>query len=426
MKGEDLPFPVSMETKQGNKDSEKDDSISISTGIVEIDFFSQAVKTLSERSPFDAVVTEENSNLTLPPPTLPSECASLLNRNSDGRRRRKKSHSGVEKKKSSRQFDKARGRNVWVETEDYFRELKLQDIDVLSQASSPFSVAARKCYSIPPVGISPRSNVASFEDDKVAVGKIDSEDVKKEECVVGNDSVTAGDDKCDDSIDSCSSLEWLLGCRNKVSLASERPSKRRRLLDGEAGLEKFLMGSTGNGESSVCHYCCRGDISRESSKLVVCVSCKVAVHKKCYGVVDDVEESWLCSWCKQKDGIDEKVNPCVLCPKKGGALKPVHRREGSAGSMQFAHLFCCLWTPEVYIEDVKKMEPVMNVKGVPETRKKLVCSICKVKVGACIRCSHGMFCCPLVLLPEFYFAGWYSGEHYSVWELLIIVHLLNL
>nr|KYP70024.1 NuA3 HAT complex component NTO1 [Cajanus cajan] len=62
-----------------------------------------------------------------------------------------------------------------------------------------------------------------------------------------------------------------------------------------------------------------------------------------------------------------------------------------ARSVPFVHLFCSLWMPEVYIDDLKNMEPVMNVGRIKETRKKLVCSVCKMKCGACVRCSHGMF-----------------------------------
>ncbi|KAI9097752.1 hypothetical protein K1719_025523 [Acacia pycnantha] len=382
---EDMPCPVSrvpvksLGTQPGNSDN--------STAL-DIDYYSQAIKTLSERSPFD--VAEETSTSTVP--TLPSGCASFLNRHSESRRRHKKSHSGADKK-SSRTSEKSRSSSFWVETEDYFRDLKLPDMDTLLEASSPFSLAARNCFSIPPVGNATKSNVASYEDDKETYGNLNSEDVKNEDRVVKSNSVVAGVlaqvDKGHDTFDSSSSLEWLLGCRNKTSLISERPSKRRKLLNVEVGLEKFFIAGPCDGDSPLCHYCCRGDTNRESNQLIVCVICKVAVHKKCYGVQYDVDESWLCSWCKQKDCVDEMVHPCVLCPKKGGALKPVHRHAESIGSVQFAHLFCCLWMPEIYVEDLKKMEPVMNVGGVPETRKKLVCGICKVKFGACIQCCHG-------------------------------------
>lgn len=410
---EERPCPVSRApvklpaTQPGNSDN---------STVLEIDYYSQASKALSERSPFD--VAEETSTSTVS--TLPTGLASFLNRHSESRRRHKKPHLGADKT-SSRACEKSRSSSIWVETEEYFRDLKLPDIDTLLEASSSFSLAARKCFSIPLVGNAPRSNVVSNENDKETDENLNSEIVKNEDDAMEIDSVAAEDLPQDEkdyaTSDFSSSLEWLLGCRNKISLTSERPSKKRKLLGGDAGLEKFSLASPCDGGSSLCHYCHRGDTSRESNQLVVCVLCKVTVHKKCYGVQDDVDESWLCSWCKQKDDIGEMVNPCVLCPKKGGALKPAHRSAESVGSVQFAHLFCCLWMPEVYIEDLNKMEPVMNIGGVKESRRKLVCNVCKVKFGACVRCSHGMFCC-LLVVRNFYFLGWYSGEHSSYWKLV--------
>lgn len=201
-------------------------------------------------------------------------------------------------------------------------------------------------------------------------------------------------------------------------LTSERPSKKRKLLGTDAGLEKVLIGSPCEGNSSSCDFCCKGKVDNKSNRMIVCSSCKVAIHLNCYGVQGDVDESWLCSWCKHKtDGEDSVKQPCVLCPRQSGALKPVG--VVSSGSVvEFAHLFCSLWIPEVYVEDLMKMEPVMNVQEIKETRRKLVCNVCKVKCGACVRCSHGMSCRFLVFqLWLFLFLGGTPG-----WNLLLIVH----
>lgn len=422
---EEKPCPISRvpvkfpATEPGNYDN---------CTVLEIDYYSQARKALSELSPFDVAEETSTSTSTSTVPTLPSALASFLNRHSESRRRHKKSHPSADKK-SSRVCEKSRSSSIWAETEEYFKDLKLSDIDTLLEASSTFSLAADKCFSIPLVGNAPRPKIVSNEDGEEFDGDLNGEVVKNEGGLMEIAGVAAQVlPQVDQDLvtsDSSSSLEWLLGCRNKISPTSERPSKKRKVLDGDAGLEKILIVSTCDGDSSLCHYCCRRDTGRESNQLIVCVICKVAVHKKCYGVPDDINESWLCSWCKQKDDIGEMANPCVLCPKKGGALKPVHRSEESVGSVQFAHLFCCLWMPEVYIEDLNKMEPVMNVGGVKEARRKLVCNVCKVKFGACIRCSHGMFCCLLVLC-NFHFLGLYSGEHCTVWKLLLILLLLRL
>ncbi|KAK7353135.1 hypothetical protein VNO80_18575 [Phaseolus coccineus] len=378
-----------------------------------IDYLSQARKALAERSPFD--VAEETSTSAVL--TLPSGLAGLLNRQTDNRRRPKKSHSGGHKRKSSARANQKKpdDSNIWIETEEYFRDLTLADIDTLFEFSRATSLASQELGNAPsynavtsyirnemePV---PRFNAGVSSEDEKKGDLVGSEDAKKVgEAVENEDELLVieaideaaveqacpQDDKNQDISDSAISLEWFLGCRNKLSLTSERPSKKRRLLGVEAGLEKVIMTCPCDEGQLFCHYCGRGDIGRDSNRLIVCTSCKMAVHRKCYGVVDDVDETWLCSWCKQMGDVDESVNPCVLCPKKGGALKPVNSSVEGAGSAPFVHLFCSLWMPEVYVDDLMKMEPVMNVGEIKETRKKLVCSVCKAKCGACVRCSHG-------------------------------------
>ncbi|XVF39427.1 hypothetical protein PTKIN_Ptkin01aG0033700 [Pterospermum kingtungense] len=377
---------------------------------VGVDFFSQARKALCERSPFDAPEGGSVSGLSVP--TLPSGLASLL-KQTDSRKRHKKSNSGAEKK-SSRQGEKARGGSIWVETEEYFRDLALPDIDALFNITPFSSLAARKkCFTIPYVGNEPRVNLNSIADvdEKASVnsgqnlnasnenGDVDKEEVKgvvKEEdgqlmeihSVGTQAQFSVKEEKGCSVSDSSSGLEWLLGSRSRMSLTSERPSKKRKLLGEDAGLEKLLVAFPCDGNSSLCHFCCTSD-TRKGNRLIVCSSCKVAIHQKCYGVKNDEDSSWLCSWCNQKNDGHGMVKPCLLCPKHGGALKPIQKSDEDGGSFDFAHLFCSLWMPEVYIEDLIKMEPIINVGGIKDTRKKLVCNVCKVKHGACVRCSHG-------------------------------------
>ncbi|XP_039000473.1 LOW QUALITY PROTEIN: uncharacterized protein LOC120126323 [Hibiscus syriacus] len=378
-----------------------------------VDFFSQARKELSQRSPFD--IPEGGSVAGLSLPTLPSGLASLL-KQIDSRKRHKKSHSGADKK-SSKQGEKAREASIWVETEEYFRDLTLSDIDALSNITPFRSLTARKkCFMIPYVGNEPAGdlNLDAEVDDKVSVssggensnvrnenGNICEEGIGKEVFRVEDGQlmeIDSGATQAQFSLkeaevcfapDSTSSLEWLLGSRSRVLLTSERPSKKRKLVVEDAGLEKILIACPCDVNSSLCHFCCTGDTRKESNRIIVCSSCKVSVHQKCYGVQDDVDSSWLCSWCKQVNHGSVMVKPCVLCPKQGGVLKPIQKNDGNDASVEFAHLFCSQWMPEVYIEDLTKMEPIINVGGINDTRKKLVCNVCKVKFGACVRCSHG-------------------------------------
>ncbi|KAE8679801.1 PHD finger family protein, putative isoform 2 [Hibiscus syriacus] len=374
-----------------------------------VDFFSQARKALSQRSPFD--IPEGGSVAVLSVPTLPSGLVSLL-KQTDSRKRHKKSHSGADKK-SSKQGKKAREASIWVETEEYFRDLTLPDIDALSDITPFRSLAARKkCFMIPYVGNEPAANLNldTEVDDKVSVISGENFNIRNEHGNIceGKEVFRVEDGQLMEidsratqaqfslkepelcfAPDSTSSLELLLGSRSRVLLTSERPSKKRKLVGEDAGLEKILIACPCDVNSSLCNFCCTGDTGKESNRLIVCSSCKVSVHQKCYGVQNNVDSSWLCSWCKQGNDGSGTVKPCVLCPKQGGALKPIQKNDGNDASVEFAHLFCSQWMPEVYIEDLKKMEPIINVGGINDTRKKLVCNVCKVKFGACVRCSHG-------------------------------------
>ncbi|ONK60639.1 uncharacterized protein A4U43_C08F20880 [Asparagus officinalis] len=115
----------------------------------------------------------------------------------------------------------------------------------------------------------------------------------------------------------------------------------------------------------------------------------------CYGIHEVVDEKWVCSWCKHVEETwdDKRGNEClrprILCPKEGGALKPVGGDLNNEGKKKFAHLFCSLWTPHVYVEDTKTMEPAVNIVDVREMKTKMVCNVCKVKHGVCVRCSSG-------------------------------------
>ncbi|CAM0913860.1 unnamed protein product [Alopecurus aequalis] len=203
-------------------------------------------------------------------------------------------------------------------------------------------------------------------------------------------------DGCKQNLDS--SLNWLLGASGRFVLTSERPNKKRKLLGADAGLERLvwlppLPGETG----SRCDVCCLGETDTASNRMLHCNSCKASVHQKCYGVQVMPDGYWVCAWC-ESNSMARRLTlndegrivsmPCVLCPREKGALKPV-KCDADGGNLIFAHLFCSLWAPEVFVEDMDSMEPVTNIGDIPENRMKMVCTICKVMHGACVRCSHG-------------------------------------
>ncbi|XP_043712200.1 uncharacterized protein LOC122660988 isoform X2 [Telopea speciosissima] len=399
-----------------------------------LDLYVQARKALSERSPYD---TEEAVLSRVP--TLPVGLSGFLTKNYESRKRYKKSHS-ESAAKSSGHGSIAQTPvllNIWAENEDYFRPVALTDIENLVVVSSIDSSDIQGCLTIPSVsGATVRTcdnaievSTSPQKNEEVGVEEeqfmeIDGEgaDVlaQNETGVLQNEMGSSvrpsspwgagilpqaekGSSVTELSSPPSSGLQWLLGSKNKILLTSERPSKKRKLLGGDAGLERLVIGQPSEGVGSpICHVCCLGD----NNRMLVCDSCKVSVHQNCYGVETFPDGPWLCSWCKLKgdvendlagnvaveNGTDVWLRPCELCPKQGGALKPIAKgvpETKDSDTVKFAHLFCCQWLPEVYVQDLRMMEPIMNVEGIKETRKKLVCYLCKVKYGACIRCSNG-------------------------------------
>ncbi|OEL14014.1 Protein Jade-1 [Dichanthelium oligosanthes] len=199
------------------------------------------------------------------------------------------------------------------------------------------------------------------------------------------------------------SLSWLLGSRGRFVLTSERPNKKRKLLGADAGLEQLVLLPSLEGETdSICDVCCLGGSDLVSNRMLHCKNCEISVHQKCYGMHVVPDRFWFCLWCSRNmemprrltrsDACRTVLTPCVLCPKEKGALKPVKRDTGPStdgGNQEFVHLFCSLWRPEFYVEDMESMEAVTNIVDTQEIQSKLVCSLCKVMHGACVRCSHG-------------------------------------
>ncbi|OCT99808.1 protein Jade-1-like [Xenopus laevis] len=128
-------------------------------------------------------------------------------------------------------------------------------------------------------------------------------------------------------------------------------------------------------EDVVCDVCQSPD-GEDGNEMVFCDKCNICVHQACYGILKVPEGSWLCRTCAL--GVQPK---CLLCPKKGGAMKPT--RSGT----KWVHVSCALWIPEVSIGSPEKMEPITKVSHIPGSRWALLCSLCNEKVGACIQCS---------------------------------------
>ncbi|ODN95838.1 hypothetical protein L198_04456 [Cryptococcus wingfieldii CBS 7118] len=130
-------------------------------------------------------------------------------------------------------------------------------------------------------------------------------------------------------------------------------------------------------EDSKCSVCDDGE-GENSNAIVFCDGCNLAVHQDCYGVPYIPEGQWLCRKCTVSP---ENPVSCVFCPNEGGAFK-----QTTTG--HWAHLLCAIWIPETSLGNAIYMEPVEGLEHIPKSRWRLVCSLCKEKVGACIQCDN--------------------------------------
>lgn len=87
-----------------------------------------------------------------------------------------------------------------------------------------------------------------------------------------------------------------------------------------------------------------------ASNMLLCVGCNtffffffLRVLQACYGILKVPRGNWLCRTCAL--GVQPK---CLLCPKRGGALKPT--RSGT----KWVHVSCALWIPEVRLRNREK------------------------------------------------------------------------
>lgn len=141
-----------------------------------------------------------------------------------------------------------------------------------------------------------------------------------------------------------------------------------------------LYGSDDGTGTSLDQKCavCGGADSDSSNVIVFCDGCDVAVHQECYGVVFIPEGQWLCRRCLVSK--NRKVN-CLFCPSHTGAFK-----QSDTGS--WSHVVCGLWIPELFFANVHYMEPIEGISHINKSRWKLLCYICKQKMGACIQCTQ--------------------------------------
>ncbi|KAI9806014.1 MAG: nuA3 HAT complex component nto1 [Piccolia ochrophora] len=135
--------------------------------------------------------------------------------------------------------------------------------------------------------------------------------------------------------------------------------------------------AVGEEQDSKCAICDDGDCENTNA-IVFCDGCDLAVHQECYGVPFIPEGQWLCRKCQL---LGRSTTTCIFCPNTDGAFKQTN-------ATRWAHLLCAIWIPEVSLGNSIFMEPVLDVEKVPRQRWKLICYICRQKMGACIQCGN--------------------------------------
>ncbi|RVX22588.1 Bromodomain-containing protein 1 [Vitis vinifera] len=138
------------------------------------------------------------------------------------------------------------------------------------------------------------------------------------------------------------------------------------------------------------------DICRRSetilNPILVCSSCKVAVHLDCYRSVTDSPGPWYCELCEELVSSKGSRAPAVNFWEKPAFAVECGLCGGNAGAFrkttddQWVHAFCAEWV----LESTFRKGQVNPVEGMETVSKGSdVCYICHRKNGVCIKCNYG-------------------------------------
>lgn len=170
--------------------------------------------------------------------------------------------------------------------------------------------------------------------------------------------------------------EWH-ALEKRIPKPNPKPPQTHRPRSSSAAAVNGEPAAVGEEQDSKCAICDDGDCENTNA-IVFCDGCDLAVHQECYGVPFIPEGQWLCRKCQL---IGRGTPTCIFCPNIDGAFKQTN-------ASRWSHLLCAIWIPEVSLGNTTFMEPVMDVEKVPKQRWKLVCYICRQKMGACIQCGN--------------------------------------
>lgn len=172
-----------------------------------------------------------------------------------------------------------------------------------------------------------------------------------------------------------------------------------------------------SGDDIVCEVCNDGDYE-DKNMIVVCSTCDLSVHQKCYGIIQVPYDDWICDACVAFGATKRKQLKCALCSVKGGAMKPtttsIHDsflsksknqqqetpsetqslKDEPKPSVFWVHLSCAHWMPELELWSKNYTKSISGLGLIDKKRFKLTCSICKQRgIGCCIQCNKGK--CPV-------------------------------
>ncbi|THF98695.1 hypothetical protein TEA_026784 [Camellia sinensis var. sinensis] len=205
-----------------------------------------------------------------------------------------------------------------------------------------------------------------------------------------------------DTLDESAHPENLLKMNTstgRVGLYSQQMPRAKETLS-KLALPRGSSGMNSDFVQSISDFCKEHprtcDICRRSetilNPILVCSSCKVAIHLDCYRSVKDSTGPWKCELCENllssRSSGAQTVNSwekpyfaaeCGLCGGSAGAF-----RKSTDG--QWVHAFCAEWV----LESTFRRGQVHPVEGMESVVKgSEVCHICHRKQGVCTKCNYG-------------------------------------
>ncbi|KAI0842099.1 hypothetical protein F5Y06DRAFT_292921 [Hypoxylon sp. FL0890] len=183
-----------------------------------------------------------------------------------------------------------------------------------------------------------------------------------------------------------------------------------------------------------CAICHQMAPMGESAHLS-CKECRLTVHRRCYGVMDNrLPGKWTCDMCLNDKNPQVSIDyKCVLCPveftehdfieppktthkkktekekekerqdrelaqkaadyyrkKQEEMNRPINPREPlkRTADNNWVHVTCAVWMPEVKFGNALALGPSEGIPSIQRSRYEEVCKVCKQKGGACVSCHH--------------------------------------